>query len=44
VSGNHPITPLLTALKPNGKLVLLGAPEKPHEVAAFSLIFGKLAF
>ncbi|KAD7478517.1 hypothetical protein E3N88_01653 [Mikania micrantha] len=41
VSGNHPILGLLGTLKPNGKLVILGAPEKPHEVAAFSLIFGR---
>ncbi|KAL8247977.1 hypothetical protein R6Q59_009193 [Mikania micrantha] len=41
VSGNHPILGLLGTLKPNGKLVVVGAPEKPHEVAAFSLIFGR---
>ncbi|KAK9062163.1 hypothetical protein SSX86_019349 [Deinandra increscens subsp. villosa] len=41
VSGNHPIVPLLGALKPNGKLVLLGAPEKPVELAAFALILGR---
>ncbi|KAK9050018.1 hypothetical protein SSX86_031014 [Deinandra increscens subsp. villosa] len=41
VSGNHPIAPLLNALTPHGKLVLVGAPEKPLEVAAFSLIMGR---
>ena len=41
VSGDHPIAPLLNALKPHGKLVLVGLPEKPLEVAAFSLIMGK---
>ncbi|MFS8009933.1 putative mannitol dehydrogenase [Helianthus anomalus] len=41
VSANHPIAPLLNALTPHGKLVLVGAPEKPLEVAAFSLIMGR---
>ncbi|KAI7745305.1 hypothetical protein M8C21_017226 [Ambrosia artemisiifolia] len=41
VSGNHPTAPLLNALTPHGKLVLVGAPEKPLEVAAFSLIMGR---
>ncbi|KAI7732948.1 hypothetical protein M8C21_011428 [Ambrosia artemisiifolia] len=40
VSGNHPIAPLLNSLTSHGKLVLVGAPEKPLEVAAFSLIMG----
>ncbi|KAJ0959441.1 putative mannitol dehydrogenase [Helianthus annuus] len=38
VSANHAIAPLLNALTPHGKLVLVGAPEKPLEVAAFSLL------
>ncbi|XP_076911838.1 mannitol dehydrogenase-like [Bidens hawaiensis] len=41
VSANHPIAPLLSALKPHGKLVLVGIPDKPFEVAAFSLIGGR---
>ncbi|GJX70274.1 mannitol dehydrogenase-like protein [Tanacetum coccineum] len=41
VSGDHSIAPLLQALTPHGKLVLVGAPEKPLEVASFSLIMGK---
>ncbi|KAJ0468844.1 putative oxidoreductase [Helianthus annuus] len=41
VSANHPIAPLLNALTPHGKLVLVGAPEKPLEVASFSLIMGR---
>nr|XP_043632120.1 mannitol dehydrogenase-like [Erigeron canadensis] len=41
VSGNHPMAPLLNALKPHGKLVLVGVPEKPLEIAAFSLIMGR---
>ncbi|KAF5769286.1 putative mannitol dehydrogenase [Helianthus annuus] len=41
VSGDHPIAPLLNALTPHGKLVLVGAPESPLEVAAFYLIMGR---
>ncbi|KAF5769290.1 putative cinnamyl-alcohol dehydrogenase [Helianthus annuus] len=41
VSANHAIAPLLNALTPHGKLVLAGAPEKPLEVAAFSLLMGR---
>jgi cinnamyl-alcohol dehydrogenase len=41
VSATHPIAPLLSVLKPHGKLVLVGAPEKPLEIAAFSLIMGR---
>ncbi|KAJ0959442.1 putative mannitol dehydrogenase [Helianthus annuus] len=41
VSGDHPMAPLLNALTPHGKLVLVGAPESPLEVAAFSLIMGR---
>ncbi|XP_071735553.1 mannitol dehydrogenase-like [Rutidosis leptorrhynchoides] len=40
VSGNHPIAPLLNALKPHGKLVMLGVSMKPIELAALSLITG----
>ncbi|KAI3794452.1 hypothetical protein L1987_37084 [Smallanthus sonchifolius] len=40
VSANHPTAPLLSALAPFGKLVLLGAPPKPLEVATISLIIG----
>ena len=38
VSATHPIAPLLSVLKPHGKLVLVGAPEKPLEIAGLSLI------
>ncbi|KAL4583116.1 hypothetical protein LXL04_002285 [Taraxacum kok-saghyz] len=38
VSANHPIAPLLSVLKPPGKLVLVGAPEKSPELIPFSLI------
>ncbi|CAH1413397.1 unnamed protein product [Lactuca virosa] len=41
VFATHLIAPLLNALKAQGKLVLIGAPEKSLEVVAFSLIMGK---
>ncbi|GJX32031.1 8-hydroxygeraniol dehydrogenase-like protein [Tanacetum coccineum] len=41
VSATHPIAPLLSVLKPHGKLVLVGQPEKPLEIAAYSLIMGR---
>ncbi|CAH9070114.1 unnamed protein product [Cuscuta epithymum] len=41
VSAVHPLVPLLSLLKVNGKLVLVGAPEKPLELPAFSLIPGR---
>ncbi|XP_008236562.1 PREDICTED: 8-hydroxygeraniol dehydrogenase-like isoform X2 [Prunus mume] len=41
VSAVHPIVPLIGLLKSHGKLILLGAPEKPLELAVFPLIVGK---
>ncbi|KAJ4836192.1 hypothetical protein Tsubulata_013729 [Turnera subulata] len=41
VSAVHPIVPLLGLLKSSGKLVMVGAPEKPLELPAFSLIMGR---
>jgi len=41
VSALHPLMPLLGLLKNNGKLVMVGAPEKPLEFPVFSLIVGK---
>lgn len=41
MSANHPILPFLNVLKPDGKLVLVGMPEKPHELPAYPLIMGK---
>ncbi|WCJ32018.1 cinnamyl-alcohol dehydrogenase [Euphorbia peplus] len=38
VSAMHPLMPLIDLLKPHGKLVLVGAPEKPLEIHAFSLL------
>ncbi|XP_078430626.1 putative cinnamyl alcohol dehydrogenase 5 [Wolffia australiana] len=40
VSAVHPIMPLMILLKTHGKMILVGAPEKPLEVPAFSLILG----
>jgi D-arabinose 1-dehydrogenase-like Zn-dependent alcohol dehydrogenase len=40
VSASHPILPLIDLLKTHGKLVLLGAPEKPFELPAFPLLMG----
>ncbi|CAL5074414.1 unnamed protein product [Urochloa decumbens] len=40
VSAGHPVAPLLELLKPMGQMVLVGAPAKPLEVPAFSLIAG----
>ncbi|VFQ99672.1 unnamed protein product [Cuscuta campestris] len=41
VSAVHPIMPLLSLLKTNGKLVLVGVPEKPFDLPAFPLIMGR---
>ncbi|CAI9279144.1 unnamed protein product [Lactuca saligna] len=41
VSADHPLVPLIALLKPNGKLVLVGAPTKPYELPAFPLLFGR---
>uniref|UniRef100_A0ACD6A0J6 Uncharacterized protein n=1 Tax=Avena sativa TaxID=4498 RepID=A0ACD6A0J6_AVESA len=38
VSANIPMTPLFGLLKPNGKMVMVGLPEKPIEVAPFALV------
>ncbi|CAI9295578.1 unnamed protein product [Lactuca saligna] len=42
VFATHPINaPLLSVLKPHGKLLLVGAPEKPLQLISFSLITGR---
>ncbi|CAH9106188.1 unnamed protein product [Cuscuta europaea] len=38
VSAVHPLVPLLSLLKGDGKLVLVGVPEKPLELPALPLI------
>ncbi|RAL52051.1 hypothetical protein DM860_016549 [Cuscuta australis] len=40
VSAVHPLTPLLSLLKTNGKLLLVGLPEKPLDLLAFPFIMG----
>lgn len=42
VSATHPLLPLLGLLKHKGKLVMVGAPEKPLELPVMPLIAGKL--
>jgi alcohol dehydrogenase (NADP+) len=41
VSADHDINAYLSLLTRDGNLTLVGAPSKPLEVAAFSLIFGR---
>ncbi|XP_028091199.1 probable mannitol dehydrogenase [Camellia sinensis] len=41
VSAVHSLLPLLGLLKSHGKLVLVGAPEKPFELPAFPLLMGR---
>ncbi|XP_034915872.1 probable mannitol dehydrogenase [Populus alba] len=41
VSAVHPLLPLVALLKSHGKLVLVGAPEKPLELPVFPLIAGR---
>ncbi len=40
VSAVHDLHPYLHALKRDGNLTLVGAPDQPHAVSAFGLIFG----
>jgi uncharacterized zinc-type alcohol dehydrogenase-like protein len=39
VSAEHDINAYLQLLRRDGNMTLVGAPDKPHAVAAFSLIF-----
>jgi uncharacterized zinc-type alcohol dehydrogenase-like protein len=41
VSANHDINAYLNLLRLDGNITLVGAPEKPLDVAAFSLIMGR---
>lgn len=40
VPANHSLLPLLDLLKPQGKLIVVGGPEKPFELPVFPLIQG----
>ena len=40
VSALHDLHPYLASLKRDGNLTLVGAPDQPHAVSAFDLIFG----
>jgi cinnamyl-alcohol dehydrogenase len=42
VSADHPLLPLVGLLKYHGKLIMVGAPEKPPELPHIPLIMGKL--
>lgn len=41
VSAHHPLLPLIGLLKSQGRLVLLGAPNKPLDLPVFPLLMGK---
>ncbi|XP_011083438.1 8-hydroxygeraniol dehydrogenase-like [Sesamum indicum] len=41
VPAHHPIEPLLSLLKPHGKMVMVGAPTKPLELPVLSIIMGR---
>uniref|UniRef100_A0A2N9ES43 mannitol dehydrogenase n=1 Tax=Fagus sylvatica TaxID=28930 RepID=A0A2N9ES43_FAGSY len=41
VSAQHPLLPLIGLLKTQGKLVMVGAPEKPLELPIFPLLMGR---
>jgi uncharacterized zinc-type alcohol dehydrogenase-like protein len=41
VSADHDIDAYIELLRPDGTVTLVGAPEKPLSVAAFSLIMGR---
>jgi cinnamyl-alcohol dehydrogenase len=40
VSADHPLLLLIGLLKSHGKLVMVGAPEKPLELPVFPLLAG----
>ncbi|KHN22840.1 Putative mannitol dehydrogenase [Glycine soja] len=41
VSAVHPLLPLIGLLKSHGKIVMMGAPEKPLELPVFPLLDGR---
>lgn len=44
VAAKHSLGPILELLKVNGTLSFVAAPDKPLELPAFPLIFGKSPF
>ena len=40
VSAMHPLLPLIGLLKNHAKLIMVGAPEKPHELPAMPVLLG----
>lgn len=43
VSAHHPLMPLIGLLKSQGRLVLLGAPNKPLDLPVYPLLMGKFS-
>ncbi|OEL38139.1 putative cinnamyl alcohol dehydrogenase 5 [Dichanthelium oligosanthes] len=43
VSANIPLAPFMSLLKPNGKMIMVGLPEKTLEIPPFDLIMGNKA-
>jgi uncharacterized zinc-type alcohol dehydrogenase-like protein len=41
VAAAHDVNAYLNLLKVDGNLTIVGAPEKPHAISAFSLIMGR---
>ncbi|KAL6999684.1 cinnamyl-alcohol dehydrogenase [Sarracenia purpurea var. burkii] len=41
VSAVHPLLPLIGLLKSHGKLIMVGAPNKPLELPVFPLLVGR---
>ncbi|KAL4182670.1 hypothetical protein AMTRI_Chr11g151350 [Amborella trichopoda] len=41
VSAKHPLVPLFSLLKANGKLIMVGLPEQAFQFPVFPLIFGR---
>ncbi|KAH6823437.1 cinnamyl alcohol dehydrogenase 6 [Perilla frutescens var. hirtella] len=41
VPAGHPLMPLIGLLKPHGKLIMVGAPDKPLELPVFPLLAGR---
>ena len=40
VSAVHPLLPLIGLLKSQGKLIMVGAPDKPLELPVFPMLMG----